>query len=142
MRKRDRGGGDIGGPGGHDGTFSSAEAKMGTGSMDVEHGPGGKGRPVMDGLYPRDRTKSLYECVRPGPATQQQPFYCGGLPMQFPIEGARKIPHSSKETATPATDRAHEGGRNLCGPTEGRTKTTRVGTENKRVYLRVEVETC
>ena len=32
---------------------------MGTGETDVEHGPRGQGRPVTDGLYPRDRPKSL-----------------------------------------------------------------------------------
>ena len=45
------------------------------------------------------------------------------------------------ETAAPATDQAHEGGRNLCGPTEGRTKATREGTQNERVDLRGDMET-
>ena len=58
-RDRDSCGADRGGSGGHDGAFPSLEAKMGVGETDVEHGPGGQGRPVTDGLYPRDRPKSL-----------------------------------------------------------------------------------
>ena len=62
---------------------------MGTGAADVEHGTGGQGRPVPDGLYPRDRPNTLSECVRPGPATQHRPFHGDGLPTQRPREGAR-----------------------------------------------------
>ena len=45
------------------------------------------------------------------------------------------------ETAAPATDQAHEGGRDLCGPTEVRTKATCEGTQNKRVDFRGNVKT-
>ena len=37
------------------------------GREDVEHGPGGEGDEVPDGLYPGDESLSLLECVHPGP---------------------------------------------------------------------------
>ena len=44
-----------------------------------------------------------------------------------------------KEAAAPATDQAHDGERDLCGPTEVRTKATCEGTQNKRVDFRGNV---
>ena len=55
----DCGGNDSGGRGGYDGTFSTAEAHMGKGETDMEHGARGQGRTVTDGLSSRDRLKSL-----------------------------------------------------------------------------------
>ena len=46
------------------------------------------------------------------------------------------------ETAAPATDRSHEGGRNLCGPTEGRSEASGMGRKEKRVNIGGNVETC
>ena len=43
---------------------------------------------VLDGLYPRDRPKSLLECVRPRPKTQHRPLNGVGVHPQRPQEGA------------------------------------------------------
>ena len=37
------------------------------GREDVEHGPGGEGGEVPDGLHPGDGSPSLLECIRPEP---------------------------------------------------------------------------
>ena len=39
---------------------------MVTGKKDVEHGPGGVGGEVPDGLYPRDIPSSILECDHMG----------------------------------------------------------------------------
>ena len=50
----DCGGNDRGGGRGYDGTLPSEEVTMGKRTPDMEHGEGGKGGKVLDGLSPGD----------------------------------------------------------------------------------------
>ena len=51
---------------GHAGPLPPATSSMVTGKKDVEHGPGGVGGEVPDGLYPRDIPSSISECDHMG----------------------------------------------------------------------------
>ena len=102
---------------------------MGQGTEDVEHGKGGEGSPVPDGLHPRDRPPSLLERVRPGSKSQHLSLYVVGLPTQCPRDGTRQIPLGEQAASPPSTGRTHAGGRHIRSPTEGRAETTRDGEE-------------
>ena len=52
-------GNDNGGGGRHDGALYTEESQMGKGETDVEHGAGGQGGQVTDGLSSRDIQKYL-----------------------------------------------------------------------------------
>ena len=118
------GGADRSGTRGHGNALPPAPAQMGQGKEDVEHGQGGEVSPIPDGLHPRDRPSSLLERVCLGLTTQHRSLYGDGLPSQRPQEGTNKIPHGAQATSPPTTIRPHAGGWDICGPTEGRAKTT------------------
>ena len=145
-RKRTEGNGNRGGAGRrgnrrHGSALPPAPAQMGQGTEDVEHGQGGEGSLVPDGLHPRDRSPSLLEHFRPGSTAQHRSLHGDGLPTQRPQEGTHQIPHGAQDTDPPTTVRPHAGGQDLHGPTEGRAETTRKGEEEERVDFGGHVET-
>ena len=112
------------------------------GREDVEHGTVGGGGAVPDGLHPGDISSYLQKCDRPGPTAQLVPLYGPRSPPQRPPEVTHRVLQSAHAYPPPASDHPDEGGRTLCGPTEGYPKTKGLGFQEERVGFVGHVEAC